>query len=232
MPGSPSSALTITTRGPGSRRTASHFCQVGKPAPPIPVSPEASSRSSTSSWVELRWLPDVVGLEQEAVRRVGDAAAHVVAVQHDGRKVAVAEARHLDRAVREERARAGAVADRSRADADGVGRDLQEGVERDDLVHLAPSDRHVIGERVRELRPDRPDLAAQPAEVVEQARPLRRQLAQQLVSRSTSTSPYDRARAARRRSLLFEIHMAGQLVNELVGREFERPRLKLGRRCC
>ena len=31
-----------------------------------------------------------------------------------------------------------------------------------------------------------------------------------------------------RRSVLFEIHVAGQLVNELVGREFERRRLKVG----
>ena len=31
-----------------------------------------------------------------------------------------------------------------------------------------------------------------------------------------------------RRSLLFEIYVAGQLVNELVAREFERRRLKVG----
>ena len=53
-----------------------------------------------------RRLADVVGLEQEAVRRVGDAADDVVAVQHDRREVAVAEARHLDRALREQLARA------------------------------------------------------------------------------------------------------------------------------
>ena len=53
---------------------------------------------------QVRRLADVVGLEQEAVRRVGDAADDVVAVQHDRREVAMAEARHLDRALREQEA--------------------------------------------------------------------------------------------------------------------------------
>jgi len=73
-----------------------------------------------------------------------------------------------------------AVADRADADAYSVHRHLEEGVEGDDLVHLAPPDRHVVGERVGELRGDRPDLAADPPEVVQQARPLLRQLGKNL----------------------------------------------------
>ena len=46
-------------------------------------------------------------------------------------------------------------------------------------MHVAVAQVHPVGERVRELRRDRPDLAAQPAEVVEQPRPLRRQLLEQ-----------------------------------------------------
>ena len=110
---------------------------------------------------------------------MGDAAEDVVAVQDDRREVAVAEARHLDRAVREQLARAGAVADRARADAHGVDRHLQERVEGDDLVHVAAAQVHPVGERVGELGRDRPDLAAEAAEVVEQPRPLRRQLLEQ-----------------------------------------------------
>ena len=68
----------------------------------MPVSPEASSRSSTSSWVSSSGARMLVGLEQEAVRRVRDAADDVVAVQHDGGEVAVAEARHLDRVLGEQ----------------------------------------------------------------------------------------------------------------------------------
>ncbi len=124
---------------------------------------------------EERRLHDLVGLEQEAVRRVGDAAAHLVAVEDDRREIAMAEAGHLERIAGQQLARARAVADGPRADADRVDGHLEERVERDDLVHLAAADVHVVGERVRELGPDRPDLAAQPAEVVEQARPLRRQ---------------------------------------------------------
>ena len=77
---------------------------------------------------------------------------------------------------REEVARSEAVADRPGADAHRIGRHLQEGVERDDLVHLAASDVHVVGESVRELHRDRADLAAHAAEVVEEARPLAREL--------------------------------------------------------
>jgi len=47
-------------------------------------------------------------------------------------------------------------------------------------VHLAAADVHVVGERVRELRGDRADLAADAPEVVQQARPLLRQLGKNL----------------------------------------------------
>ena len=46
-------------------------------------------------------------------------------------------------------------------------------------MHLAAPDVHVVGERVRELGRDRPDLAADAAEVVEQPRPRDRQLGQE-----------------------------------------------------
>jgi hypothetical protein len=69
-----------------------------------------------------------------------------------------------------------AVADRPGADADDVDRLLQERVERDDLVHLAAADVHVVGQRVRELGRERADLAADPPEVVEQSRPVGRKL--------------------------------------------------------
>ena len=93
----------------------------------------------------------------------------------------MAEARDLDRAGRalEELARAEAVADRPGADACGVGGNLQERVERDDLVHLAAADVHVIGERVRELHRDRADLAPDAAEVVEEPCPFARKLGEQ-----------------------------------------------------
>ncbi len=45
-------------------------------------------------------------------------------------------------------------------------------------MHLAAADVHVVGERVRELRRDRTDFPADPAEVVEQARAVGRQLGQ------------------------------------------------------
>jgi hypothetical protein len=77
---------------------------------------------------------------------------------------------------REEISRAEAVANRADADAHGVDGHLEERVEGDDLVHLAAAHVHVVGERVRELGRDRADLAADAAEVVEQARPLLRQL--------------------------------------------------------
>jgi hypothetical protein len=60
-----------------------------------------------------------------------------------------------------------AVADRPGADADDVDGLLQERVERDDLVHLAAADVHVVGQRVRELGGERADVAADPPEVVE-----------------------------------------------------------------
>ena len=109
---------------------------------------------------ELGGPDDLVGLEQEPVRRVGDAADHVVAVEDDGRKVAVAEARHLERALGEQLSRPRAVADRTGADAHRVHRHLQERVEGDDLVHVAAAQVHPVGERVGQLRRDRPDLAA------------------------------------------------------------------------
>jgi acetylornithine deacetylase/succinyl-diaminopimelate desuccinylase-like protein len=46
-------------------------------------------------------------------------------------------------------------------------------------VHLAAPDVHSVGDRVREFRRDRPDLAAYAAEVVEEPRPLRRQLVEE-----------------------------------------------------
>jgi hypothetical protein len=108
---------------------------------------------------ELRRPADLVGVEQEAVGRVRDAPGDLVAVQHDGREVAVAEARNLDGAVPEQLARAGAVADRTGADPNRVHGHLQEGVEGDDLVHVPPAQVHPVGERIREVRRDRPDLA-------------------------------------------------------------------------
>ena len=145
----------------------------------MPVSPEASRRSSTSSWVSSSGVADVVGLEQEAVRRVRDAADDVVAVQDDRGEVAVPEARDLDRVLGEQAARACAVAHRPGADAHRVDRHLQERVERDDLVHVAVAQVHPVCERVGELGRDRPDLAADPAEVVEQPRALGGQLLEQ-----------------------------------------------------
>jgi hypothetical protein len=43
-------------------------------------------------------------------------------------------------------------------------------------VHLAAANVHPVGDRIRELGRDRADLAADAAEVVEEARSLRRQL--------------------------------------------------------
>ena len=95
--------------------------------------------------------------DRAVVRRVRDLGDDLVAARQHGREVAVAEAGDLDRArvLREQLARAEAVADRAGADADGVDRHLEERVERDDLVHLAAADVHVVGERVGELRRDR-----------------------------------------------------------------------------
>jgi hypothetical protein len=47
-------------------------------------------------------------------------------------------------------------------------------------VHLAAPDVHVVGKRIRELRGDRADLAADAPEVVQQARPPLRQLGKNL----------------------------------------------------
>jgi hypothetical protein len=105
----------------------------------------------------------------------------LVAARHCGREVAVTEARDLNCAGRapEQVACAEAIADRAGADADDVCRHLQERVEGDDLVHLAAADVHVIRERVREVRSDRADFAAEPTEVVQQTRAGRRKLGQQ-----------------------------------------------------
>jgi hypothetical protein len=80
----------------------------------------------------------------------------------------------------EEILRAEAVTDRADADAHSVSRHLEEGVERDDLVHFPAPDVHVVRERVGELRGDRANLAANAPEVVQQARPLLRQLGKNL----------------------------------------------------
>ena len=104
-----------------------------------------------------------------------------------GREVAVAEAldaedRHAGLLLLpgQELLRAEAVADGPDADAHGVHRHLEERVEGDDLVHLAAADVHVVGERVRELGRQRADLAADAAEVVEEPRPLLRELREEL----------------------------------------------------
>ena len=76
--------------------------------------------------------------------------------------------------------RAQAVANGSDADAHGVHGDLEERIEGNDLVHLAAAHVHVVGKRVRELGRERADLAADAAEVVEQPRPLLRQLRENL----------------------------------------------------
>jgi hypothetical protein len=101
----------------------------------------------------------------------------VAASQHGG-EIAVAETRDLDRSgcAREQLSGSVAVADRTGADARGLYGHLQKGVERDHLVHLAASNVHVVGERVRELRRDRADLTPYAPEVVEQVRSLDRQL--------------------------------------------------------
>jgi hypothetical protein len=69
-----------------------------------------------------------------------------------------------------------AVADRSGADPEDVDRLLQERVEGHDLVHLAAADVHVVGQRIRELGRERADLTANAPEVVEQPRPVGREL--------------------------------------------------------
>ena len=114
------------------------------------------------------------------IRRVRHGGHDLVAAHHRGSEVAVADARHLDRAraLLEQRAAAEAVADRPRADPDDVGRQAQVRVERGHLGHLAAADVHVVGERVRELGRDRAEVPADPAEVVEELRALARKLVQ------------------------------------------------------
>src|SRR5207244_11063402 len=63
----------------------------------------------------------------------------------------------------------GAIADRSGADRERVERLVEEGVEGEDLVHLAPANVHVVGERVGQVGGDGSDLPSDPAEIVEQA---------------------------------------------------------------
>jgi DNA-binding MarR family transcriptional regulator len=150
-------------------------------------------------------------------------------MQHHRCEIAVAEARHLDRARGEQRTRSGAVADRAGAHADGVDGHLQEGVEGDDLVHVATAKVHPVGERIRELGGDRADLAPDAAQVVQQPRPLRRQLLEQAgEAEHVHLRPMIAHVTADRETLLFEIVIAGQLVNELAAREFARRRLKVG----
>jgi hypothetical protein len=114
------------------------------------------------------------------VGRVRDLRDDLVAAGHRRREVAVAEAGDLERTRRrlEQLARSEAVADGAGADANGIGGYLQERVERDDLVHLAAPNVHVVGDRVGEVHRDRPDFAADAAEVVEQPGSLARKLGQ------------------------------------------------------
>ena len=83
----------------------------------------------------------------------------------------MAEASDLDRLREafEQGSRAEAVANRAGADPPDVRGHLQERVERDDLMHLAAANVHVVGERIGELRSDRTHLPPDPPEVVEQA---------------------------------------------------------------
>ena len=105
----------------------------------------------------------------------------LVPARHRRREIAVPEARDLDRSRRrlEQLASPEAVAHRSGADANGIRRNLQERVERDDLVHLAAADVHVVGDRVGQLHRDRSHLAANAPEIVEQAGSLARKLGKQ-----------------------------------------------------
>ena len=96
-------------------------------------------------------------------------------------------------------------------------------------MDVAVTQVHPVGERVGELRSNRADLAAQPAEVVEQPRPLGRQLLEQAGEvEHVHGRPMIAHVSGDRETLLFEIHVAGQLVNELAAREFVRRRLKVG----
>ena len=101
----------------------------------------------------------------------------VPAHQHR-REVAVPETGNLDRAgiCFQQRPAAEAVADRPGADPHHVDGQPQIRVERQHLGDLAAADVHVVGERVRELGRHWPDVPADPAEVVEQAHTLAREL--------------------------------------------------------
>ena len=159
------------------------------------------------------------------VRRVRDLGDDLVAARQDRREIAVAEAGDLDRTgvLREQLARSEAVADGPGADAHRVDRHLEERVEGDDLVHLAAPDVHVVGERVRELRRDRADLAADAAEVVEQPRALSRQLGEQ----RRCAQHVHRAIVLRVRALVPSSREAGRRPARRRGR---RPRRWLRRR--
>ena len=140
-------------RGP-AHATASHFTPVGKPGAAVPRRPDASSRSSTSSWVNSSGSRTSSGSAGRPVapcreRRRGRSRRRVSRRS----EVAVTEAGDLDRPGRgrEKRPRAEAVADGSRAHPEGVHRHLQEGVEGDDLVDVAAAEVHAVGERVGQL---------------------------------------------------------------------------------
>ena len=72
--------------------------------------------------------------------------------------------------------RAQAIAYRSDTDPNRICRDVQERVKGDDLVDFSTPDVHVIGNRIRKLGRDRPDVAANAPEVVEEPRPVFRKL--------------------------------------------------------
>ena len=156
----------------------------------------------------------VRGVESEVagVRAVDGLRHDPVADRVDRRELAVTEARHLDDGsmllqASEKVATAETVADRSGADADRVGSNLEERIERDDLVHLAAPDRHVVGERVRKLGREWADLPPDPTQVVEQACPLDRKLREEgrepkdvhVRDCPTSDPPEEARRSERRR---------------------------------
>ena len=172
-------------------RVHDHDARTGLAPHRIPLPPRRKARTSHAGQPgglealehllrgQVPRRPDLVWLEQKAVRRMCDAADDLVAVQDDGREVTVPEARNLDGVLVEQAARPRAVAHRPGAHAHRIDGNLEERVERDDLVHVAVAQVHPVGECVGELRRDRPDLAADATEVVEQPRALGRQLLEQ-----------------------------------------------------
>ena len=134
---------------------------------------EAASRGVVVEGLVLPAEPD----RRTVVRRVRDGGDDLVAARVHGREVAVPEAGDLDRigVLREDVAAAIAVADGPGAHSHRVHGHLQERVERDELVHLAAADVHVVGDGIREVGRDGADLAADAAEVVEEARTRRGQ---------------------------------------------------------